>query len=90
METTYSPSSSNSWSHSFLSLLTNTNLFVQVGRTLEELDEVFNTPWPAMYSAKKIKVAVKETGDVAVLDDSGEGTVAVIKVPKTGTLEPNA
>ncbi|KAF8913540.1 general substrate transporter [Mucidula mucida] len=37
------------------------------GRTLEELDEVFNQPWPARASAKKLTVAVKETGDVAVL-----------------------
>ncbi|KAJ8090204.1 hypothetical protein AAF712_006187 [Marasmius tenuissimus] len=38
------------------------------GRTLEELDEVFNQSWPARASAKKVKVAVKETGDVEVLD----------------------
>ncbi|KAK0440863.1 general substrate transporter [Desarmillaria tabescens] len=38
------------------------------GRTLEELDEVFNSPWPAMASARKIKVAVKTLGDVDVLE----------------------
>ncbi|KAF9264331.1 general substrate transporter [Marasmius fiardii PR-910] len=39
------------------------------GRTLEELDEVFNQPWPARASARKVKVAVsKESGDVEVLD----------------------
>ncbi|KAI0692184.1 general substrate transporter [Cerioporus squamosus] len=42
------------------------------GRTLEELDEVFNQPWPAMASARKRKVVIKEEGDrevVQVLDD---------------------
>ena len=29
------------------------------GRTLEELDEVFNQPWPAMASARKRRVAVR-------------------------------
>ena len=28
------------------------------GRTLEELDEVFNQPWPAMASARKRKIAL--------------------------------
>ena len=31
------------------------------GRTLEELDEVFDQPWPAMASAHKHRVAVKTT-----------------------------
>ncbi|KAK0205766.1 general substrate transporter [Desarmillaria ectypa] len=38
------------------------------GCTLEELDEVFNSPWPAMASAWKIKAAVKTSGDAGVLE----------------------
>ncbi|KIK63663.1 hypothetical protein GYMLUDRAFT_986318 [Collybiopsis luxurians FD-317 M1] len=37
------------------------------GRTLEELDEVFNAPWPAKASVKKIKVALTESGEVDIL-----------------------
>ena len=37
------------------------------GRTLEELDEVFSQPWPAMASARKRKIAVREEGDVEVI-----------------------
>ncbi|KAF5338177.1 hypothetical protein D9758_014717 [Tetrapyrgos nigripes] len=40
------------------------------GRTLEELDEVFNARWPALVSGRKVKVAIKEDGDVKVLDSS--------------------
>ncbi|KAH9939329.1 general substrate transporter [Epithele typhae] len=43
------------------------------GRTLEELDEVFNQPWPAFAGARKVKVVVKESGDrevVEVIDDA--------------------
>jgi len=43
----------------------------QRGRTLEELEEVFDRPWPARASAQKVKVVIKEGGngtDVAVLD----------------------
>ena len=36
------------------------------GRTLEELDEVFDAPWPAMASARKRKIAIRE-GDVEVI-----------------------
>ncbi|KAI0692185.1 general substrate transporter [Cerioporus squamosus] len=42
------------------------------GRTLEELDEVFNQPWPAMASARKRKIVVKEGREgavVQVIDD---------------------
>ena len=44
--------------------------FCKRGRTLEELNDVFNQPWPARASARKVKVAVKETapGDVEVVD----------------------
>ncbi|THU85454.1 general substrate transporter [Dendrothele bispora CBS 962.96] len=37
------------------------------GRTLEELEEVFNAPYPARASAQKTKVVVKADGDVKVL-----------------------
>ncbi|KAJ3785995.1 general substrate transporter [Lentinula aff. detonsa] len=37
------------------------------GRTLEELDEVFNAYWPARESTRKVKVAVKEGGEVEAL-----------------------
>ena len=37
------------------------------GRTLEELDSVFNEPWPAMASARKRKVAVKESSEGAIV-----------------------
>ncbi|KAE9394996.1 general substrate transporter [Gymnopus androsaceus JB14] len=37
------------------------------GRTLEELDEVFNASWPAKESIRRIKVAVKESGEVEAL-----------------------
>ncbi|KAK7447379.1 hypothetical protein VKT23_014089 [Stygiomarasmius scandens] len=37
------------------------------GRTLEELEEVFNAPWPARASAQKTKVVLKEAEDVKVL-----------------------
>ena len=36
------------------------------GRTLEELDEIFNASWPAMASSRKIKIAVKEGAVVEV------------------------
>ncbi|KAG7087229.1 hypothetical protein E1B28_013210 [Marasmius oreades] len=38
------------------------------GRTLEELDEVFNQPWPARASAQKVKVALKQSGDIEVVE----------------------
>lgn len=38
------------------------------GRTLEELEDVFNSAWPAMASARKIKVAIKTSGQVDVLE----------------------
>ena len=50
------------------------------GRTLEELDEVFNEPWPAMASARKRKVVIKADGDreiVQVLDDDAAERKAV-------------
>ncbi|KAJ4488429.1 general substrate transporter [Lentinula aciculospora] len=34
------------------------------GRTLEELDQVFNAPWPARESSQQIKVVVKASGEV--------------------------
>ncbi|KAF5391752.1 hypothetical protein D9757_001756 [Collybiopsis confluens] len=34
------------------------------GRTLEELEEVFNAPWPARASVEKIEVAVERNGEV--------------------------
>lgn len=37
-----------------------------VGRTLEELDEVFNQPWPAQASKKKVKVVV----DKGLIEDA--------------------
>ncbi|TRM68109.1 general substrate transporter [Schizophyllum amplum] len=40
------------------------------GRTLEELNEVFDSPYPARYSAKKIKVAVKADGDIKIVGDA--------------------
>ena len=46
------------------------------GRTLEELDEVFDAPWPAMASARKRKVAVKKIEGgrevVQVIDDGSD------------------
>ncbi|KAL0570367.1 hypothetical protein V5O48_011598 [Marasmius crinis-equi] len=42
------------------------------GRTLEELDDVFSQPWPARASARKVKVAVKESGDLQVVDELDE------------------
>ena len=33
----------------------------------KELDEVFSQPWPAMASARKRKIAVREEGDVEVI-----------------------
>ncbi|EIM81448.1 general substrate transporter [Stereum hirsutum FP-91666 SS1] len=38
------------------------------GRTLEELEDVFNQPWPAWSSKRTVKVEVKETGDVEVIE----------------------
>ncbi|KAH8833252.1 general substrate transporter [Flagelloscypha sp. PMI_526] len=38
------------------------------GRTLEELEEVFEQPWPARYSAKKVKVAIQEDGNIVKVD----------------------
>ncbi|ESK86811.1 hexose transport-related protein [Moniliophthora roreri MCA 2997] len=38
------------------------------GRTLEELDVIFDQPWPARASTRKVKVAVKGEGEVEVLD----------------------
>ncbi|KAL1675416.1 general substrate transporter [Schizophyllum commune] len=40
------------------------------GRTLEELNEVFDSPYPARYSAKKLKVAVKADGDIKVVGEA--------------------
>ncbi|KAI0684423.1 general substrate transporter [Earliella scabrosa] len=37
------------------------------GSTLEELEEVFNQPWPAMASSRKRKIAVKKAGEKAVV-----------------------
>ncbi|KAJ3760098.1 general substrate transporter [Lentinula raphanica] len=37
------------------------------GRTLEELDEVFNASWPARESSRKIQVAIQESGEVEAL-----------------------
>ena len=39
-------------------------------RTLEELNEVFDSPYPARYSAKKLKVAVKADGDIKVVGEA--------------------
>ena len=44
------------------------------GRTLEELDEVFNQPWPAMASARRRKIAFTRTVHdgreyVAIIED---------------------
>ncbi|KAK0492656.1 general substrate transporter [Armillaria luteobubalina] len=38
------------------------------GRTLEELDDVFNSAWPAMASARKIKFVIKTSSQVDVLE----------------------
>ncbi|EEB92361.1 hypothetical protein MPER_09143, partial [Moniliophthora perniciosa FA553] len=38
------------------------------GRTLEELDVIFDQPWPARASTRKVKVAVKGECEVEVLD----------------------
>lgn len=38
------------------------------GRTLEELEEVFNEPWPAMASARKRKFVIKEKGDTQIVE----------------------
>ncbi|KAK0209675.1 general substrate transporter [Armillaria fumosa] len=38
------------------------------GRTLEELEDVFNSAWPAMVSARKIKVAIKTSGQVDTVE----------------------
>ena len=38
------------------------------GRTLEELDETFNQPWPAMASARKMRVVVNEKGGHEVVE----------------------
>ena len=37
-----------------------------VGKSLEELEEVFNSPWPPRANIKKT-VAVKEDGDIDVI-----------------------
>ncbi|KAF8708412.1 General substrate transporter, partial [Rhizoctonia solani] len=41
-----------------------------VGRTLEELEEIFNTSYPVAASTRKNKVAVKDSGAVAVVDQT--------------------
>ncbi|KIY73154.1 general substrate transporter [Cylindrobasidium torrendii FP15055 ss-10] len=38
-----------------------------VGRTLEELEVVFDAPWPARASTQKTRVAIKEDGGIAEL-----------------------
>ncbi|KAJ7166086.1 general substrate transporter [Mycena filopes] len=42
------------------------------GRTLEELDEIFDAPWPARASTKKVAIKLNANGTVDVLGD-GEG-----------------
>ncbi|KAJ6579663.1 general substrate transporter [Mycena vulgaris] len=39
------------------------------GRTLEELDEVFNAPWPARASTQKVAVKLNPNGSVDVLEE---------------------
>ncbi|KAJ7075750.1 general substrate transporter [Mycena belliarum] len=39
------------------------------GRTLEELDEIFDAPWPARASTRKVAVKLNENGTVEVLDE---------------------
>lgn len=41
-----------------------------VGRTLEELEEIFNQRNPVAASKKKYTIAIGETGDVALLDQA--------------------
>jgi len=41
-----------------------------LGRTLEELEEIFAQPWPPTASTRKQKVAYKKTGGVAVVEDA--------------------
>lgn len=38
------------------------------GRTLEELEEIFSAPNPVAASKAKRTIAIKETGDVVVVD----------------------
>ncbi|KAF7294522.1 General substrate transporter [Mycena kentingensis (nom. inval.)] len=40
------------------------------GRTLEQLDEIFDAPWPAFASTKKIAVKLNEDGTVQRLDNN--------------------
>jgi len=39
------------------------------GRTLEELDEIFDAPWPARASTKKIAVKLNDNGTVDVINE---------------------
>lgn len=41
-----------------------------VGRTLEELEWVFDSPYPVRASTQLETVAIKRTGGVAIVDDS--------------------
>jgi len=41
-----------------------------VGRTLEELEEIFNQRNPVAASKKKRAIAIGETGDIALLDQA--------------------
>ena len=55
--------------HSYL-LTNNPGTHRDHRRTLEELNEVFDSPYPARYSAKKLKVAVKADGDIKVVGEA--------------------
>ncbi|KAJ6473126.1 general substrate transporter [Mycena sanguinolenta] len=39
------------------------------GRTLEELDEIFDAPWPARASTQKVAVKLNQNGTVEVVDE---------------------
>lgn len=45
-----------------------TSEFMQHGRTLEQLEEIFDSSWPARASMKKVKVKLDANGSVDILE----------------------
>ncbi|KAJ7828394.1 general substrate transporter [Mycena olivaceomarginata] len=60
------------WKYYFFFLLIHLFIsFQQVGRTLEQLDAIFDAPWPARASTQKVAVKLNPDGTVYRLEEKG-------------------